>query len=829
MQASPRVFFPDRPVDWEGDLLWHDDPLKTQISLIAENLVTPLRADRADPLARSESLTFAVHGKWGRGKSSVLRMVRDRAEHLAREHEVLDRLRFCDYLAPAYESLAYDVRTTLTMRILTALKGNALEAIDALLPHAMAVVPREERSGYLPREVEGTSWTSAALETLVGTLARLVDFDRLIGELLTPPGEDSRVLVVVIDDLDRCRREFVWKVLDTIQQLSGVRNLFFILAVDQEQLREVVRERGLGEGEGDGAGDPDFALEKYVQLSLWVPEMDAAHLERYVHALLGQPAGVGSQADLVRQTLIGNVRLLRYGLRVATPRSVKRCLNILRTDLAHRLTDVLGPQQEALMMKERILQYRWPDFARTELLPAREDPNGMERLAFHALEGAAAEFRNSGDLPRLRFELQRRSAFHTRPGWEALELDLVRFLGEPPYWFLREAEGEETGRGSYFRWVFGVPEAPREEQAVPETLALSQNPFSRQAEAGQLAGRLHDLYTVAEVHAGSGRVEEARSALRELAQTALGALNSGTGVLHARNAPLVGNAALTAERVSDPEIAYHLHRAAIALDADHPNIAQNYVEFLLDHQVAQEYSYAEAALARLADEFADHKPERTRELRLRLLRQLGAVVDPEEVQAVVDGFTRSNRNEVSFRNLWRTLRELGEWEALRAVARMRMEAASTPDERYRVLRYLVDALAAAPKPAEEDEALLLYRYLLERAVPRSPEAATDQIDVQHNFAVLLSHRGYLHLANRLWFRCYAERPEDPDVRRVYAAFLVRHGFAEYAARVTQGEPLEQVPELPGPERVPEVYEERGTARWWESTFTSPGEGPAAGG
>ncbi len=60
------------------------------------------------------------------------------------------------------------------------------------------------------------------------------------------------------------------QVLNAMQQLSSVKNLFFVLAADEAKLRKCVEEQS----ERADGGDPDFALEKYIQHATWVPPIE---------------------------------------------------------------------------------------------------------------------------------------------------------------------------------------------------------------------------------------------------------------------------------------------------------------------------------------------------------------------------------------------------------------------------------------------------------------------------------------------------------------------------------------------------------------------------
>ena len=267
---SPRFIFSDRPVGLRGDVLWKDNTIKEQILQVAKAIVAPL-----DGLEPQESITFAVHGRWGTGKSSALRMIREQCQELAGAQA--SKLVFCDYAAPAFESLPYDAKTTLILRMIVSLSGGLGQAVDQFLNDALAVnreiLPPGKPSGEI-------SWAASALDRVVATLTRLTSLDAVVAQHLVERLPDrevtSRVFTVMLDDLDRCQPSFIWQVLESIQQLSVIPNVFFVIAIDQQQLVSVIESR---RGKADPAVTADFALEKYVQHSICVPDLNESRLD----------------------------------------------------------------------------------------------------------------------------------------------------------------------------------------------------------------------------------------------------------------------------------------------------------------------------------------------------------------------------------------------------------------------------------------------------------------------------------------------------------------------------------------------------------------------
>jgi hypothetical protein len=133
-------FLDDRPIrSFAHDLLWLGDAsVREQITNIGHTIAAPL-APGAHP---SESLTFAVHGPWGMGKSSAMQLIRSAA--IEKAGAAAERLHFIEYSAPTHEAMrgsdkeedgkaARSVPVTLAFRIIQSLAGKTDEEQTSFL------------------------------------------------------------------------------------------------------------------------------------------------------------------------------------------------------------------------------------------------------------------------------------------------------------------------------------------------------------------------------------------------------------------------------------------------------------------------------------------------------------------------------------------------------------------------------------------------------------------------------------------------------------------------------------------------------------------------
>ncbi len=779
---------PDRPVGLKGDLLWEGGIIREQIQGMAERIVAPLFDDSPEYQGGlSDSMTLAIFGKWGMGKSSALRMLQEATEEVASRNNVPERLKFCSYLAPMHESLPYPARYTLALRMLIALGGSPQQAVKKFLNDVLGGTYPDDI--LPPGEPDNSkSRTDRTLQGVTSALTQLVDFDEILADTLSE--SPTNVLVVLVDDLDRCEIQFVWDVLSAIQQLSSVQNLFFVLAVDQAKLREAVKARMESAG---GASDPDFALEKYVQHAITVPDMDEQRLADFAKRLM---TSYGD--DPAATAIVQNVLFLRFGLRECTPRSVKRCINTVRFDLQHGL-DHVPPEDQPLVVKERILEYTWSDFYREYLEPAKDDPNSLARSAFTPLELACAE-NVSGledDEESLRFHLKRISGrFGTN--WDGLPMKLLRYLGLPPYWFIRPP-GKD--RGFMARMLKGLP--------------TTQEGKARLSDKTGVKDKFESIFFQSEAEDAAGNGPKAVQLVEDL----YGLVMENREAFSDAECPLVGNAALTAEKWQAHELATKLYQLAVELDPNHPNNLQNFVDFIVNRRLEDLYDDAQSYLDRLkTGRLASHRPDRTLALEARLaaLQGEGAFAG-EQVQRMVETFLQNPKGSREFRSLAATLDQIGAYDQLERVSRGFYEVNQvSSNNRYTALRVMADALASGDDNCR-GKAMEIYRFLLASQTYAGTDFDSEIADMAHNYASLLYGYDYDDEAGRFWFDAYQRKRTDSTIRRSYSMYLLRAGRPDLATLANESKPLGISEPILQPKlkEIPTHFADASVERWWE--------------
>lgn len=309
----------------------------------------------ADPSTQTP-LTIGVFGDWGRGKTSLMRMVeRDLVEGQVEDGFTVAPVWFNAWLYSRDEALwraliarvvqavlgfpGLDEATAVELRrletrlyaperyesgqialptgSLPGLEGATLPALTALeLLRRRAVRDGDEKAEASLAEIIAdveASQTLTRRDHLVALDDFRLQFERLSHEHIEPRGR----LVIFVDDLDRCLPEAAVEVLEAIKLFLDVPGIVFVLGVDQSVLEEGIRVRyGQRYGREMEALDGARYLEKIIQIPLNLPQLQSRDIEGYVTDL-----AAGLLPDVRCE------RVFAVGLE-PNPRRIKRTLNV---------------------------------------------------------------------------------------------------------------------------------------------------------------------------------------------------------------------------------------------------------------------------------------------------------------------------------------------------------------------------------------------------------------------------------------------------------------------------------------------------------------------
>lgn len=308
-------FLPPEPhVDLYREGFEEEDVLqRKKVSAALSNLL-----DRID-----DSIVVALHGKWGTGKTYFLK--RWVGAHKI-ENGSSGTAVYFDAFAHDYVS---DPLPALVSALADRLPASRNDQIQRVKKAAFKLVKPLARVGLavatfgateVLNEVGDTVAEAVGEETAAGLekywaeeearRTAMLEFKQAI-ELLASPGTKGNTgasVIVVIDELDRCRPDYALEVLEVIKHFFSVPHLHFVLGVNLEALENSVRAR-YGE-----RIDAQAYLKKFIQITLELPNhLGAEHQSKqapiiYLEHLItemGVPKHIGnrllSQVKIVSQ------------------------------------------------------------------------------------------------------------------------------------------------------------------------------------------------------------------------------------------------------------------------------------------------------------------------------------------------------------------------------------------------------------------------------------------------------------------------------------------------------------------------------------------------
>jgi predicted KAP-like P-loop ATPase len=296
--------------------MWHDN--ETTRDLIGfkrfADTIASLVTDR-----EILPVTIGLFGDWGSGKSSVLRMVEDR---LAESNSVLT-LRFDGWLFEGYDDAKAALMTTVIDQLTNRIKDNqslwekikprvtsmlkrinwfravglaakgVLTLTSPVGAAAVAGLTVADAIGFLaqrahdPHALEGTikgllKEEAATIEEMHESIREFrSEFSSLI------EGAGITILVVLIDDLDRCLPESIVSTLEAIKLFLSVPGTAFVIAADERIVRQAISRRYPPEAYHEFDIAQEY-LDKLVQMPCIIPPMDEVETETYIYLLFAE-------------------------------------------------------------------------------------------------------------------------------------------------------------------------------------------------------------------------------------------------------------------------------------------------------------------------------------------------------------------------------------------------------------------------------------------------------------------------------------------------------------------------------------------------------------
>ncbi|MDT0270193.1 P-loop NTPase fold protein [Streptomyces sp. DSM 44915] len=339
--------------DSERFTLLSDEPVATaEADLLgagraAKRLAALLVASR-----EATPLTLTVDGGWGTGKSSLMRLVDAELTRSPDVHTVWYN---------AWTATGTDALEGIIKSVLTRFDRRALRRALAKFTEHRALVRVLRSLALLAAGPLGVAGLADALwRSLSATPESRNEMRDAIRELATEWAEATplaprRLLVVFIDDLDRCSAETVLAIGEAVKVYLDVPGLAFVIGCDRSALTPGGMLRDL-----TPAGSA--FMDKILQTSYRIPGPGDADIEEFVSVCAHQ-SGIRSLLDADLAALLAE----RSG---RNPRSIKKLVNgfVLEMTLNPLWRD-FQPRIVDAVVRVLLLQDLYPDFYRMLVRP----------------------------------------------------------------------------------------------------------------------------------------------------------------------------------------------------------------------------------------------------------------------------------------------------------------------------------------------------------------------------------------------------------------------------------------------------------------------------
>ncbi len=226
---------------------------------------------------------FALDGRWGTGKTTFVRML---TQHLRNKgFEVIEINAWeTDFTGEPLAALSSALVSATPANLRDDLKKRAIELIKIVGPSALRLATAGVLSIDATLEKNAgdifAKWAESGLSRFENRSKSLDSFREQLERLAKTAGQ-GRPIVVMVDELDRCRPTYAVEMLETIKHVFDVPGILFVLALNRVQL-----DNSATTLYGDFV-DPESYFRRFFDVELRLPDPDRETLVRDVQRQFG--------------------------------------------------------------------------------------------------------------------------------------------------------------------------------------------------------------------------------------------------------------------------------------------------------------------------------------------------------------------------------------------------------------------------------------------------------------------------------------------------------------------------------------------------------------
>lgn len=266
---------------------------------------------------------FGLNGRWGAGKSTLMRFVVDELKtlHQQQKNDRYEIFEFNPWRVSGQDQLLWSFYKALRKKI--GKEGNVIKKYAESFSEWLDSSKIGKVLGQIPNVGEIKEKVQQSIQYALGE-GDLEDMKEKLDEALV----SSKIrLYIIMDDLDRLTPDEITQVFQLVKLNANFRNTFFLLAYDREIIVNAIEQKFLDNGER--------YLAKIVQIDYSLPELSSEDLDSlFFSALKNFFIRLNIEYDTSELRLFWS----KYGMKsyFRTLRDVYRYLN----GLAFRLPDI---------------------------------------------------------------------------------------------------------------------------------------------------------------------------------------------------------------------------------------------------------------------------------------------------------------------------------------------------------------------------------------------------------------------------------------------------------------------------------------------------------
>ena len=262
-------------------------------------------------------LTIGVFGLWGAGKSTLLKLIDEKLE--GQDGIICVTINawmfesYDDAKTAIMEALLQEIKeevpieakkklgklikrvdwfklgtkavSTLAPIVASAATGNPLPMLLNVTGSAEEIGNTVKNAANSIQSLKDEYWKEEDASNDEGTINNIRKFREEFSDALK--NDDIKNVVVMIDDLDRCRPERIIEILEVIKLFLAVERTTFIIAADENVIKYSIREKYPPMNGFDVELDKEY-IEKIIQLPIYIPELSAKDIQNYLLLLVAQ-------------------------------------------------------------------------------------------------------------------------------------------------------------------------------------------------------------------------------------------------------------------------------------------------------------------------------------------------------------------------------------------------------------------------------------------------------------------------------------------------------------------------------------------------------------